>query len=225
MQPLISVIIPAYNGADYIEEAIRAIQAQEMNTEILVIDDASPDNSGEIAAKCGCRVIRNEKNLGQVTGKNVGLRSAQGEFIMFHDQDDIMREGILHQLYDELTSDFDMVTGRVQNFFSPEMTQEQRAKVDFKAEPFWGLLTGAALIRKKVFDIIGFWDESGTLNTGDMIEFASKFKKHGLKQKKIELVTTDRRVHAANFGMTNREKEYMDYAKVLRTKLKGTANV
>ena len=56
MNDLISVIIPCQNGTNYIKEAIDSVKKQNMNTEIIVIDDGSTDNTAEFAKNCGATV-------------------------------------------------------------------------------------------------------------------------------------------------------------------------
>ncbi|MBR6162664.1 glycosyltransferase family 2 protein [bacterium] len=221
MNDLISVIIPVKNGSNYIEEAIKGILSQKMNTEILVVDDCSEDNTKEIAKNLGCTVLSHETPKGQVAGKNTGIKSANGKFVLFHDHDDIMKEGALKRLYDELTSDnsFYAVKAKVQDWYSPDLSEEEKKNSPIKAEPYWGLFTGAILIKKEVFDTIGYLNE--TVKTGEIIEWENKMELNGFKIKKIDFVSTQRRVHSSNFGKTNRTTEFQNYASILREKLKN----
>ena len=60
MNELISIIIPVKNGHKYLGEAIAGIRKQNMNVEILVVDDASTDDTALIAESLGCKVLRHE---------------------------------------------------------------------------------------------------------------------------------------------------------------------
>ncbi|MDR1167961.1 MAG: glycosyltransferase [Heliobacteriaceae bacterium] len=211
---LISVIIPVKNGANYLQEAIEGIKKQNMNMEIIVVDDASDDNTVQIAESMGCRVVKHETNKGQVAAKNTGLKEANGEFILFHDHDDVMNAGVLEQMYKAFDKDTAVVMAKVKDFLSPDATDN---KAVIKPDAYYGLFTGAVLIRKNVFDTIGFFDEN--LNTGEIIEFSAKLDEYGFKTKKIDLIATNRRVHNTNYGKTNKNKEFKDYATVLRGKL------
>ena len=243
MNDLISIIIPVKNGSNYIKEAIEGIQKQNMNIEIIVVDDCSTDNTVEIAESYGCKIVRHETSKGQVAGKNSGLKVAEGKYILFHDHDDIMQEGALKRLYyeftpdeftpdgftpdeftpdgftpDGFTPDIMAVEAKVQDWYSPDLSEEERAKTPIKSEPYWGLFTGAILIKKEVFDKIGYFNES--VQTGEIIEWQSKMDLNGFKIKKIDFVSTLRRVHSTNFGKTNQKTEFKNYAAVLRAKLK-----
>ncbi len=89
-----SVIVPAYNAAPYIEEALASIFNQGIpDLEILVVDDASTDDTAAKVAPLAPRVrlIRHERNSGSPGAtRNTGLAQATGEYICFLDADDIM---------------------------------------------------------------------------------------------------------------------------------------
>lgn len=214
---LISVIIPVKNGGNYIQEAIDAIQKQNMDLEIIVVDDASTDNTAEMAQHMGCVVLKHQESKGQVAGKNTGIKVAKGDYILFHDHDDVMNQNILSKMYEELSSNNELsaVMAKVQDFISPDALETNNAEI--KKEAYWGLLTGAVLIRKSVFDKIGLFDEG--LTTGEIISLTSKMNQHKLKLKKLDIISTNRRVHNTNYGKTNQKREYIDYARALRAKL------
>lgn len=92
--PLISIILPVYNGANRIEKAINSVKSQShTNWELLVIDDGSNDNTGKIVdifVKNDSRIkyIKNEANLGIQKSLNKGLKEAKGEYIARIDDDD-----------------------------------------------------------------------------------------------------------------------------------------
>lgn len=93
--PLVSVIIPAYNAEDFLEEAIESIVSQTYkNIEILIINDASKDNTLQIANVAASRddrirVINNTYNIGIGGNRSLGIQQAKGEYICWQDADDI----------------------------------------------------------------------------------------------------------------------------------------
>jgi GT2 family glycosyltransferase len=87
--PLISVIIPCYNGAEHLAEAIDSILAQRaVDPEIIVVDDGSADDSGQIAARYPDVHYIRQSNSGVAVARNTGLRHATSEYVVFLDQDD-----------------------------------------------------------------------------------------------------------------------------------------
>lgn len=91
--PLISVIMPVYNTAPFLKEAIESILTQtETDFELILINDASNDSSSEVINQSNdsrIRIINNEKNLGLAVSLNKGIRAATGKYIARMDGDDI----------------------------------------------------------------------------------------------------------------------------------------
>ena len=107
MEALISVIVPVYGAESYLEKCVRSIMNQTYeNLEIILVDDKSPDNSGELCDKLAKEddrivVIHREQNGGISAARNSGIDVAKGEFIGFSDCDDYMHARnfeILHRL-------------------------------------------------------------------------------------------------------------------------------
>ena len=91
--PKISVIMPVFNGGKYIEEAIKSILNQTfIDFEFIIINDGSTDNSLTIIQSFNDRrikIINQETNHGNYPARNIGIASAQGEYICVMDSDDI----------------------------------------------------------------------------------------------------------------------------------------
>lgn len=222
MNKLISIIMPVKNGSNYIEEALTAIKNQNMNIEIIVVDDGSCDKTYNIAKSHGCVLIHNEQSQGPVKAKNQALKIAKGDYIMFHDHDDIMNPSALFLMYNEIAKNYSIgaVQAKVKDFLSPDCKDKNTI---VKPEPYYGLFTGAILIRKSVFDTIGLFDESVT--AGEIIDWQSKMDKNGFKIKKLNLISTNRRLHNTNFGKTQQKTEFKDYAALLRAKIMGKEKI
>jgi glycosyltransferase involved in cell wall biosynthesis len=100
-QITVSVIIPAYNAAATIERALDSARLQQgVGAEIIVIDDASTDNTIEVVRKAilpgeNIRLIQMPKNGGASAARNAGIREASGRYLAFLDADDIWLPGKL----------------------------------------------------------------------------------------------------------------------------------
>ena len=92
--PAVTVIMPSYNVAPYIEGSVRSVIAQTFaDWELLIIDDCSKDNSYDIACELAAsdariRVLKNEKNSGVSKTRNYGISQARGRFVALLDSDD-----------------------------------------------------------------------------------------------------------------------------------------
>ena len=95
-EPLISVVIPAYNCAGVIGRAIDSALAQKVALEILVLDDGSSDGLEAVVAGYegneAVRFAKNEKNLGAAATRNRGVTLARGKYVAFLDADDYWTE-------------------------------------------------------------------------------------------------------------------------------------
>jgi glycosyltransferase involved in cell wall biosynthesis len=90
--PLVSVIIPCYNAAQYVGEAVTsALNQTYSNVEVIVVDDGSSDQSIEVIQSFGDRIrLERTKHQGACAARNRGLQLSQGEFIQFLDADDVL---------------------------------------------------------------------------------------------------------------------------------------
>lgn len=99
----ISIIVPVYNAASYLEETIRSIQRQSIQSwEVIFIDDASTDKSVKLIRKyCSekIRLIELKKNQGAAAARNAGIRAARGRFLCYLDADDYWSADKLKKQY------------------------------------------------------------------------------------------------------------------------------
>lgn len=136
--PLVSVIMPAYNAAPFIEEAVFSVLNQSISDlELIVIDDCSKDRTPDIlrglADRDGrIRVVVNDENMGVARTRNRGLSLFRGEYVAFLDSDDYWKPRMLEKMLDRAKE-----TGADIIYCSYELVDEQGAKVcnDFLVPP------------------------------------------------------------------------------------------
>lgn len=127
-EELISVILPVYNVGDYLEESLNTIVKQSYsNIEIVLIDDGSSDNSGEICdrfAKQDRRiVVRHQSNRGLVASWKAALTIAKGKWIAFVDPDDYVGIDYLADMYSATDSSVDMVIAPIKKIIRDKITR------------------------------------------------------------------------------------------------------
>lgn len=101
-QPDVSIIIPVYNTEEFVEEAVKSIINQTLqNIEIIVVNDGSTDNSGQIVnniAETDPRVrVINCNNGGQSSARNKGTNAASGKYVYYMDSDDFLKPDALEK--------------------------------------------------------------------------------------------------------------------------------
>jgi teichuronic acid biosynthesis glycosyltransferase TuaG len=91
VKPLVSIVIPTYNSGHFLLEAVSsAIEQDYSNTEIIVVDDGSTDNSIELLEVFKGRIdVIQTKNGGAASARNLGILQARGDYIAFLDSDDL----------------------------------------------------------------------------------------------------------------------------------------
>lgn len=196
--PLVSIIIPVYNGEKYLAEAIESILSQTYRPfEIIIVDDGSTDGTAKIAADFGnnvCYVY--QSNSGPATARNKGLRMSKGNVIAFLDVDDLWPENNLNLLVDEMLRDpvMEVIRGNAQlmkyNTETGEFDLVWNPKAAF---PYY---IGAAIYRKSAFRKVGLFDT--TLKFGEDRDWYNRVNELNLKVKRLEHITLLVRRHGKN---------------------------
>ncbi|MAO25611.1 MAG: glycosyl transferase [Roseovarius sp.] len=176
MQPLVTVLTPAYNRAGFIAEAVESVLNQSYgNIEYIVVDDGSSDGTFEIlqeyeaAGKLTLLTHKNHSNRGQSAALNVGLRAANGRYLVILDSDDLLHPEKLSRQVEflENNTEVGMVYGQAM------ATSEDGRELfpipgDGHVEPgdpnrllldCYMALPGGAMVRKSVYDQVGFFEE------------------------------------------------------------------
>jgi glycosyltransferase involved in cell wall biosynthesis len=171
-KPLVSVIIPTYNSADYIEEALQSVFEQTFQDfEIIVIDDGSTDGTVEVLRKYGDRISYIfQENNGPSSARNRGIRAARGEYIAFLDADDLWVSTKLEKQVSLFLQrkGLGMVTTGACSF-------DEKGVYGYSADKRKTLMVGdiarniflrsnigtpTVMVRKEIFDSIGFFEEN-----------------------------------------------------------------
>ncbi|MBI4279942.1 MAG: glycosyltransferase [Armatimonadetes bacterium] len=180
----VSVIIPCYDVAPYVQGAVESVLAQDYAPlEVIVVDDGSRDETAEVLApyvRAGAiRCVRQE-NRGLSAARNTGIRHAAGEYIALLDADDLFLPGkIAHQVARlEAEPECDVCWGAVRHFRddAPEVEFDLRAPLVSGGREVFATLLAANVInpstvmfRRKVVERHGLFDE--TLRRAEDLEY------------------------------------------------------
>ena len=160
MNPLVSAIIPVYNGERFLREAVESILQQKYRPlEMIIVDDGSTDGTAELVKNFGrsARYIY-QNNKGPAAARNKGIAAAHGQFLAFLDADDLwpphrLRTQIPHLLDDP---NLDVIMGHTKCFGS-RSTDESKLKGS--QDSLLSVQLGSAVFRKSVFEKVGLFDE------------------------------------------------------------------
>jgi hypothetical protein len=197
-KPLVTVIIPVYNGERFINDAVDNVLSQNYNPlEIIIGDDGSTDRTEEIVNQIsfGIRYFKQE-TVGPSSARNRGIRDASGDFIVFLDVDDLWPENNLNLLVDEMLNgaDIEVIRG-----YAPLMEYNAgTGEYDLAGNPKEAFpnYIGAAIYRKSAFRKVGLFDP--TLMFGEDTDWFNRAYELKLKVKRLEDVTLMVRRHGNN---------------------------
>lgn len=216
----ISVLLPCYDAAPYLAEALRSAVTQGVALhEVIVVDDGSVDDSAAVAERfgAGVRCVR-EEHRGIGAARNRALELATGDVIAFLDADDLWTPESLASRLALLEGDssLEVVSGLVEQFISPELSPEVRAELLCPPGAQRGGTLGAMLVRRRAFERVGGFDSS--LRVGETIDWIARARAAGIAMGELERVVLRRRIHATNTGRRQRQAR-SDYLRVLKASL------
>lgn len=188
--PDVSVIIPAHNAAADLPVCLESVQRSEGVTfEIVVVNDASTDDTERIARGRGCRVISVESNIMSASCRNLGAAHARGDILVFFDADQTMAADTLRKYADALTlnQDVDAVVGSLtadtptsgflstfkhfQHHYTHQTANREGATLD----------SGRLAIRRRVFDALGGFEPAFSHASVEDIALGYRMRREGYR--------------------------------------------
>ena len=213
---MISTIIPVYNAASYIAEAVDSVLEQTVRSdELIVVDDGSTDDTALVLRRYRGRIrYLHQPNQGHGAALNRGLAEAKGDLLAFLDADDVWMPWKLEVQLAALAADpeLDLVFGKTRQFRSPELAPSVAASLvcDDKLQP--SPLISNLLVRRRVFDRVG---PIGATGLSSFVEWYLRTLEAGLRHKFVAEHITNRRIHTANTTLKHKEvrREYLQLLK------------
>jgi glycosyltransferase involved in cell wall biosynthesis len=199
--PLVSCVIPVYNGARWLAETLDSVLAQTYrNCEILVVDDGSTDDSAEVASRfagSGVELVR-KANGGTASARNLGVVHSRGELIAFLDADDLWLPGKLARQVVEFAGapTLAMCATYMQNFWIEELAHEAEANPAL-AEPQPGP-GSTVMIARRAYEAVGALDER--LANRDIQEWVMRARLAGWEVRVLAETWVRRRIHGDNLS-------------------------
>jgi glycosyltransferase involved in cell wall biosynthesis len=230
--PLISVVIPTFNHAQYVRETVESVKAQTFGDyEIIVVNDGSPDNTAQVLSSyvaSGDIRYFEQPNLGQATARNLGIRHARGEFIALLDDDDLWPADRLEWQVDVLRREarVAVIGGAVQLIdeqglhvgAAPIEDGEVRFESLFRGSPFWS--PGQTLIRADALRQVGGLDSR--VWGGDDMDLWFRLARRAVIRT-IPRLALRYRVHSQN-ASRNVARMYLNLRAVMESHLRWVAH-
>lgn len=185
--PKLSVVIPVYNGAKFISDALDSIFGQDYeNIEVIVVDDRSTDNTIEVLQSYpqAIKIIRNKNNSGASHSRNQGIKHAVGEYIAFLDADDVWLKNKLTRQVKAMIANpeagliyggatlvnFGEDSSKLLSQESENTKLEKKSTLDIFRNPYFS--TSTILVKKSLCEDVGYFRED--LKTAEDVDFVLK---------------------------------------------------
>jgi glycosyltransferase involved in cell wall biosynthesis len=217
--PLISCIVPVFNGACYLRETLDSILQQTYRPlETIVVDDGSTDGTAALVAGYGQQVTYLwQPNAGPASARNLGLGAARGEFIAFLDADDLWHpEKLARQMARfHAGSELDLCVTHIQNFCSPELDDAVVKRRNPRLlQPLPGYTWVTLLARRTLFETIGPLNPA--LQHADKTEWLLRAAEHGAVLELLPDVLVYRRLHRRNVSHRTASASRDEYLQLIK---------
>lgn len=179
--PQVTVIIPNYNGAAYIENCLKSLSEQTFRDfDILVIDNASSDGSADLVAECSpdARLVRLDQNYGFCRAVNEGIRRVEAPYLILLNNDTVCDSHFVEELFLAIRRDEKIfsVASKMMQMYRPERIdgagdlycalgwafargKDRSGKYCERECNVFSACGGAAIYRRDLFEQIGYFDE------------------------------------------------------------------
>lgn len=198
-RPLVSVIIPVYNGERYLESALRSAFTQDYQPlEVIVVDDGSTDNSARLARGFADVHYLYQENCGVAAARNAGIVAARGECIAFLDQDDLWAPDKLRRQVDCLTQHSHLGYVIVHERLVLELGVDAPTwlKTDLLLRDHPAFVPSALMVHKSTLDRVGTFDQRYRM--GSDSDWFFRAKDLGIPLAVLPQTLLVRRIHDRN---------------------------
>ena len=209
----LDVVIPVRNGVTFIADAVRsALDQEQTDTHIVVVDDASTDGTADLVASWAdprVTVVRLTEPHGIGGARNAGAAVGQRPWLAFLDADDVWPTDRTRLLAAAVAADPDaLAIGQVHATDDPTAPVSAAGRAAAPA----AVLAGGILGRRAIFDRVGPYDES--LRVGEFVEWLARARVLGVREVPVPVLSLVRRLHPDSTTHTRRD-DYGDYLRAV----------
>jgi glycosyltransferase involved in cell wall biosynthesis len=219
---LVSVIVPVFNGARFLAEALDSILAQTYAPiEIIVVDDGSRDKTPGVVSSYGDKVrYLRQENAGPASARNRGLIASKGLFVAFLDHDDLWHpEKLARQMKRfEDRSELEICVTYAQNFWIPELAEEaEKLKNHPHSKPLPGYIASTLLAKYTTFKKIGLFNSA--LKHTDTTDWFWRARESGTSMEMLQDLLVFRRIHKKNLSRAFVSESHDEFLRFIKASL------
>jgi len=204
-----TVVIPAYNAAGFVSEAVRSALAQTVRPErVIVVDDGSTDDTAEVARAHGAEVLT-QANAGPGSATTRGLLAARSPLIATLDADDLWVADKLERQLAALGA-AGAIFAHLQDFVGDPQSGRRGA-------PYPGWTRTTMLVRTDLAQAVG--PVIDPVGAGDMVDWIARLRESGRPVEMLPDTLAWRRVHAGSMTYGRRQQNMQGYLQVARAAL------
>ncbi|MCF8525652.1 MAG: glycosyltransferase family 2 protein [Rhodoluna sp.] len=208
MSSQIDVVIPTFNGCEFISESIESVlnQSAAVLVNVIVVDDCSIDGTFDFVEKKfghleNFTLIRNEVNSGPAASRNVGIRAGSSAYVALLDHDDVWaKDKLKHQfavLPDPLEVAYSVTLQKIivpEGYSAPTWLRDGMLNTSLD-----GFLPSTLLVTRVTLELVGNFDES-MKNGIDDTDWFARARKMGIPCRKVDLPLVERKAHSHNLS-------------------------
>lgn len=215
--PLVSVIIPVYNGEKYVVQALESVFKQDYQPfEVILVDDGSTDRTAQIIGKYDNVQFIYQANQGVASARNTGVAASSGEIIAFLDSDDFWPSNRLTVTikYLDRHPEVGYVLGKQMMFVEQDCTTPPWMKAEWFKEPQDASNTAVLVARRLTFDRVGLFNTD--YGSGEDTEWFVRASEAGVPMARLPEIVLYRRIHGDNLSVQMIQMQKANLMKIAR---------
>ena len=218
--PLVSVIVPVYNGERYLRETLESILQQDYRPlEPIVVDDGSTDDTAAIIRSFPRVRYLYQANQGHGKAKNTGVEASRGELLSFLDADDIWVPNKLSLQVDYVMKhpEIGYVISMIKNFLEKGTERPGWIEPELLENEVEGYTPCALLVRRPIFETVGNFDPS--FRHANDLDWFFRAKDAGVPYAIVPQVLMFRRIHASNMSYRRQLEGATEILRVVKSSI------
>jgi len=217
----LSVIIPVFNGRNFLVDALAGVQQQTLlPDEIIVIDDGSTDDSWALMESLvddRIKILR-QVHTGAAAARNLGIENSCGELLAFMDCDDLWEPEKLKLQVNLLQQkpEVGIVSTWFREFFCSNISNRVKSRTQLKPGILKGLINSNIMVRRRVFNRVGLYNSRW--QTGELMDWWLRAQERGIIKEEVKQVLVTRRLHDNNLSRQV-ARDGRDYLVILKSSI------